>query len=207
MGKIIYIHPENPQPQRVSDAVEILKKGGLVIYPTDTVYGIGCDMTNHKALERVYQFKGIKPGKTNFSIICHDLSDIASYAKVSNAAFKLMKRTLPGPFTFILPATNNIPKLLEIKKRTIGIRVPNHPIPRMLVEELGNPIITTSIKDEDEILEYTTDPELIYERYNKQVDLVIHGGMGQITPSTIVDLTGSEPEVVRQGLGVFDDFY
>lgn len=201
MAKLTSIHPLNPQLQRMQEVVQVLQKGGLVIYPTDTVYGVGCDMTNARAVERVYQLKGVKPGKTNFSIICHDLSDIATYALVSNQAFKLMKKALPGPFTFVLPATRNIPRLLEIKKRTIGIRIPDHAVPRMLVELLGNPLITTSLPEYDSMIEYSTIPELMAEKYAHQVDYVIDSGAGGIMPSTIVDLTGSHAEIIREGLG------
>jgi tRNA threonylcarbamoyl adenosine modification protein (Sua5/YciO/YrdC/YwlC family) len=206
VSKLISIHPDNPQESRIKEVVEVMRKGGVVIYPTDTVYGMGCDMFNSKALERVYQLKGIKPGKSNFSIICSNLSNIAEYAKLSNPAFKLMKRALPGPFTFVLPATHKIPKLLEVKKKTIGIRVPDHAIPRALVDALGNPIITTSLQEQDEGIEYSTDPELIFERMQKLVDLVIDGGIGQHIPSTIVDYTDEEPQIIREGLGNLDDY-
>jgi tRNA threonylcarbamoyl adenosine modification protein (Sua5/YciO/YrdC/YwlC family) len=206
MARLISIHPLNPQVQRIEEVVQILQKGGLVIYPTDTVYGVGCDMTNARAVERVYQLKGVKPGKTNFSIICHDLSDIATYALVSNQSFKLMKKALPGPFTFVLPATRSIPKLLEIKKRTIGIRIPNHAIPRMLVELLGNPLITTSLPEDNSMIEYSTDPELMAEKWNRLVDCVLDAGAGGIIPSTIVDLTGNQPEIIREGLGEIEQF-
>ena len=201
MSKLISIHPDNPQVARIKEVVEVLKKGGVVIYPTDTVYGMGCDIFNPKALERVYQLKGIKPGKSNFSIICNDLSNIAEYARVSNAAFKLMKRVLPGPFTFVLPATGKIPRLLEVKKKTIGIRVPDHQIPRAIVQELGNPIITTSLQEQEAGIEYSTNPELIFEQMKKLVDMVIDGGIGGHIPSTIVEYTEDEPHIIREGLG------
>ena len=206
MSKLISIHPDNPQVARIKEVVEVLKKGGVVIYPTDTVYGMGCDIFNPKALERVYQLKGIKPGKSNFSIICNDLSNIAEYARVSNAAFKLMKRVLPGPFTFVLPATGKIPRLLEVKKKTIGIRVPDHQIPRAIVQELGNPIITTSLQEQEAGIEYSTNPELIFEQMKKLVDMVIDGGIGGHIPSTIVEYTEDEPHITREGLGNLNNF-
>lgn len=206
MSKLISIHPDNPQAARIKEVVEVMKRGGVVIYPTDTVYGMGCDIFNPKALERVYQLKGIKPGKSNFSIICNDLSNIAEYARVSNAAFKLMKRVLPGPFTFVLSATGKIPRLLEVKKKTIGIRVPDHQIPRALVQELGNPIITTSLQEQEAGIEYSTDPELIFEQMQKLVDMVIDGGIGGHIPSTIVEYTEDEPHIIREGLGDLNNF-
>ncbi|NJO02927.1 MAG: threonylcarbamoyl-AMP synthase, partial [Bacteroidia bacterium] len=176
------------------------------VYPTDTVYGLGCDIHNQKAVEKVYQIKNLNPKKSNLSFICSDLSHISEYAKVETHVFKLMKKALPGPFTFILPASSKVPKILDSNKKTVGIRVPDHPIPRAIVAELGNPIITTSIKDDDEILEYSTDPELIYEKFKALVDVVIEGGYGNNIPSTVVDYTGSAPEVVRQGQGDLDLF-
>ena len=198
---LIQIHPENPQPRLIKQVVECLKDGGVIIYPTDTIYGMGCDIHNARAVERVARIKGIKPTKNDFSFICYDLSHIADYARVSNQAFKLMKSLLPGPFTFILQATNNVPKLLNTNKKTVGIRVPDNDIPRLIVHELGNPIITTSIRDEDEIIEYSTDPELIFEKFQHQVDIVIDGGYGGNVGSTIVDATDDDFAVVRQGLG------
>lgn len=185
----------------MDEVVEILRNGGLIIYPTDTVYSIGCDMNNVKAVAKVAQLKGLKPEKANFSIICEDLSDIAQYARVSNNAYKLMKKSLPGPFTFILNGTGRIPKIFKNNKRTIGIRVPDNKIARELVSRLGNPIIATSVHDDDEIIEYTTDPELIHEKYNHAVDVVINGGFGNNEASTIVDLTQQEPVIVRRGIG------
>ncbi|MFN8355759.1 MAG: L-threonylcarbamoyladenylate synthase [Spirosomataceae bacterium] len=197
----LQIHPKNPEPRKIAQVVECLRDGGVVIYPTDTIYGMGCDIHNTRAIERIAYIKGIKPQKNDFSFICNDLSHIADYARVSNAAFKLMKKTLPGPFTFILDVNSRVPKILHTNKKTVGIRIPNHEIPRHIVKELGNPIITTSLKDDDEILEYTTDPELIFEKYRHQVDLVIDGGYGGNIPSTIVNATDDDFEVVRQGLG------
>ena len=196
----IKIFEDNPNSRDILKIVELLKNGGVMIYPTDTIYAIGCDINQVKAVQRVCQLKGINPNKANFSMICRDLSNIATYAKVNNEVFKVMKRNLPGPFTFILPATSKLPHVLMNKRRTIGIRVPNHHIIQAIVEELGNPILTTSVKADDEVIEYMTDPELIYEKYRKQVDVVIDGGYGQNIASTIVDCTGDVIEIVRQGI-------
>lgn len=205
-AELIKIYPENPHPKRIQEVVEVLRNGGVIIYPTDTIYGMGCDITNQKAIERVCQIKGVKPQKQNFSFICYDLSNISDYSRtVSTPVFKMMKKALPGPFTFILNANNNVPKLLNNKKKTVGIRVPDHSIPRTLVKELGQPILTTSIKDDDDVIEYSTDPELIYEKYKDLVDVVIDGGYGNNVASTIVDCTGEEIEVLREGLGQLDD--
>jgi tRNA threonylcarbamoyl adenosine modification protein (Sua5/YciO/YrdC/YwlC family) len=198
---ILNIHPENPDPKRIAQVVEILREGGVIIYPTDTIYGIGCDMMNQKAVSRVAAIKGLKPEKANFSIICYDLSHISKYARVDTPDYKMMKKSLPGPFTFILNATGNVPKIFKNKKKTIGIRVPDNNIARTLVKEFGNPLIATSVHDDDEILEYTTDPELMHERYGKLVNVVINGGSGKNEASTVVDLTERDPEIVRQGLG------
>jgi tRNA threonylcarbamoyl adenosine modification protein (Sua5/YciO/YrdC/YwlC family) len=198
---ILNIHPDNPNPKRIEQVVEILKNGGVIIYPTDTIYGIGCDMMNQKAVAKVAALKGLKPEKANFSIICYDLSHISNYARLDTSDYKMMKKSLPGPFTFILNATGNMPKIFKNKKKTIGIRVPDNNIARTLVKEFGNPLIATSVHDDDEILEYTTDPELIHEKYGKQVDVVINGGFGKNEASTIVDLTERNPEILRQGLG------
>lgn len=200
-AEFIKLYPKNPDPRRIDHIVKALRDGAVIIYPTDTIYGMGCDIHNARAVERVARIKGIKPTKNDFSFICYDLSHIADYARVSNQAFKLMKSVLPGPFTFILQATNNVPKLLNTNKKTVGIRVPDNVIPRLIVHELGNPIITTSIRDEDEIIEYSTDPELIFEKFQNQVDIVIDGGYGGNVPSTIVDATDDDFSVIRQGLG------
>lgn len=197
---IVRIYEENPNEREIAKIVEILRNGGIIIYPTDTVYAIGCDALNVRAVEEVCKLKGINPEKSQLSIICYDLSNISEYAKVDNDTFKLMKRNLPGPFTFILKCTSNLPKLYKNKK-TVGIRVPNNNIARALVNELGHPIMTTSVKDDDEVLEYTTDPELIHEKYEKQVDIVIDGGFGGIEGSTVVDCSNDTIEIVRQGLG------
>jgi tRNA threonylcarbamoyl adenosine modification protein (Sua5/YciO/YrdC/YwlC family) len=198
---ILKIYPDNPDPKRIQEVADILRNGGIVIYPTDTVYSIGCDLMNQKAIAKVAAIKGIKPEKANFSIVCYDLSHISEYAKINTPDYKLLKKSLPGAFTFILNATGNVPKIFKSKKKTIGIRVPNNNIAREIVLEFGNPIIATSVHDDDEILEYTTDPELIHEKYGKLVDVVIDGGMGNNEASTIVDLTDGEPEIIRQGLG------
>lgn len=200
------IHPETPAQRQIVKVVEILRSGGVIIYPTDTVYGLGCDIFNIKAIERIARIKGVSAEKARFSIICHDLSHISDYTRpISNPTFKLMRNYLPGPFTFILEANNNVPKIFKSKKKTVGIRIPNNNIPLEIVKELGHPILTTSIHDTDKVIEYTTDPELIHENFKNLVDLVIDGGFGHNIPSTIIDCTGSEPLVVRQGLGTFED--
>ncbi|WP_200974417.1 L-threonylcarbamoyladenylate synthase [Echinicola sp. 20G] len=205
-AELIKIYPENPNPRQVNQVVDVLRKGGVIIYPTDTIYGIGCDIYNQKAIERICLIKGVKPQKQNFSFICYDLSNIAEYTRaLSTPVFKVMKKALPGPFTFILDANNNVPKLLHSKKKTVGIRIPDHSIPRILVKELGQPIVTTSIRDEDDVLEYSTDPELIYEKYRDLVDVVIDGGYGNNIASTVVDCTGGDIEVVRQGQGDLEE--
>jgi len=199
---LIRIYPENPNPKAIEQVVQVLRKGGLIIYPTDTVYGLGCDITNHKAIEAVARIRNIKPEKANFSFICHDLSNLSDYTKpIDNAVFRVLKKALPGPFTFILNASGNVPKLLSSNKKTVGIRVPDNDIAREIVKQLGNPILSTSIKDEDDIIEYSTDPELIYEKYENLVDLVIDGGYGGNIASTVVDVTSGEFEVIREGKG------
>ena len=204
MGEFIKIYNENPNPKEIQKAVEVLRKGGLVIYPTDTVYGLGCDITNTKALERVAQIKGVKLAKSNFSFVCNDLSHLSDYVKqIDTPTYKILKRALPGPYTFVLPGSNSLPKVFK-KKKTVGIRVPDNNIARQIVAELGNPIVSTSIHDEDDVLEYTTDPELIFEKWQNLVDMVIDGGYGDNTASTVIDLTGSEPEVLREGKGDLD---
>jgi tRNA threonylcarbamoyl adenosine modification protein (Sua5/YciO/YrdC/YwlC family) len=202
---IIKIHPVTPGERLIIQAVNILKDGGTAVFPTDTVYGLGCDITKPKAIEKVAQIKGIRIEKANFSFIFHDLSQLSDYTRpVSNSVFKLMKYYLPGPFTFILEANSNIPKLFRSRKKTIGIRIPDNNIIREIVKKLGNPVITTSIHDEDKILDYTTDPELIHEHYMNQVDVVIDGGYGHNQPSTVIDCSGDEPVLIRQGLGLLD---
>jgi len=201
MAELIKIYEENPNPKEIAKVVDVLKKGGLIIYPTDTVYGLGCDITNNSALEKIAKIKGVKLEKANFSFICEDLSNLSEYAKqIDNSTFKLLKRNLPGPYTFILPGSNNLPTVLK-KKKTVGIRVPDNKICQAIVNKLGNPIVSTSIKDDDEIIEYTTDPELIAEKWDKLVDIVVDGGYGDNVASTVIDLTEGEPEVIREGKG------
>lgn len=199
------IHPKNPDSRKIQQVVDTLSKGGLVIYPTDTVYAIGCDIYQTKAIERLCLIKGIKPEKMSFSFICNDLSHISQFTQsLDTPIYKLMRRYLPGAYTFILKANNTIPKLFKNKKKTIGIRIPDHNIPRVIVEQLGNPIITTSIHHDDEIIDYITDPYLINEQFGHLVDIVIDGGIGGIIPSTIIDCTNGYPELIRQGKGEVD---
>src|SRR5690606_751513 len=206
MAKLIKVHPENPHERAIDQIVEVLKNGGLIIYPSDTVYGLGCDITNMKAMEKLAKLKGVKLEKSQFSFVCNDLSHLSHYTKpISNSNFKLLRRALPGPFTFVLEASNNLPNSYKNRK-TVGIRVPNHLVPKMIVEKLGNPIASTSIKDDDEIIEYTTDPELIAEKFDKLVDLVVDSGMGDNQASTIVDLTNDEVVVLREGKGDINAF-
>lgn len=206
MADFIRIYEENPNPKEIEKVVAVLRRGGLIIYPTDTVYGLGCDITNIRALERIAQIKNVKLEKSNFSFICHDLSNLSDYVKqIDTSTFKILKRALPGPYTFILPGSNNLPNPFK-KKKTVGIRVPNNNITIEIVKQLGNPIISTSIRDEDEVLEYTTDPELILEKWDNLVDLVIDGGYGDNIPSTVIDLSEDEPIVVREGKGSLEIF-
>jgi len=204
MAQFIKIFEKNPNEAAIKKVVEVLKNGGLVIYPTDTVYGLGCDITNTKALERIAKIKGVKLEKANFSFVCSDLSHISDYIKqIDTVTFKILKRALPGPYTFILPGNNNLPKEFK-KKTTVGIRVPDNAIALEIVRQLGNPIVSTSIHDDDEVLEYSTDPELIFEKWQNVVDLVIDGGYGDNIGSTIIDLSGFEPVVIREGKGSLD---
>lgn len=204
MAQFIKIYNDNPNPKEIAKVVSVLQKGGLIIYPTDTVYGVGCDITNTKAMEKVAKLKGVKLEKANFSFICNDLSHLSDYVKqIDTATYKLLKRAFPGAYTFVLPAINNLPKAFK-KKKEVGIRVPDNNIIRAIVKELGNPIVSTSIHDEDDIIEYTTDPELIFEKWQTKVDLVIDGGYGDIHPSTIINLTTGEPQVIREGKGSLD---
>lgn len=205
MAQFIKIFEENPNEREIEKVVKVLKQGGLIIYPTDTVYGIGCDITNTKAMEKVAKIKGVKLNKANFSFICYDLSNLSDYVKqINTSIFKILKRALPGPYTFVLPGNNNLPKAFKNKK-TVGIRIPNNNIIRELVKQLGNPIVSTSIYDEDDLIEYTTDPELIFEKWSNRVDVIIDGGFGGNKPSTVVDLSEDEIVVLREGKGSIDD--
>ncbi|GER58901.1 L-threonylcarbamoyladenylate synthase [Patiriisocius marinus] len=204
MAQLIKIYEDNPNPKDIKKVVDVLKKGGLIIYPSDTVYALGCDITNNRALERVAQLKGVKLAKANFSFVCEDLSNLSDYVKqIDTGTFKILKRALPGPYTFILPGNNNLPSVFK-KKKEVGIRVPDNSIVQALVRELGNPIVSTSIKDDDEVIEYTTDPELIFEKWEKLVDVVIDGGYGGNIASTVIDLTTGEPLLIREGKGSLD---
>ncbi len=204
MSQFIKIYEENPNQKEIDKVVSVLKKGGLIIYPTDTVYGLGCDITNTKALEKVAKIKGVKLEKSKFSFICNDLSHLSDYVRqIDQSTFKLLKRALPGPYTFILEGNNNLPKAFK-KKKNVGIRVPDNNIIRQIVKTLGNPIVTTSIRDEDEVVEYTTDPELIFEKWQDKVDLVIDGGYGDVFASTVIDLSQGTIEIIREGKGSLD---
>jgi len=197
-AELLKIHPINPEPRKILRVVDVLRSGGLIVYPTDTIYGLGCNLLNKKAIERLCHVKQIKPQKLNLSFICHDISQVANYVRrIETPVYKIMRRTLPGPFTYILEASNSI------DKKTVGIRIPDHAVPLALVNELGNPLITSSIKDDDEIKTYTTDPEEIYEDLKHKVDVVIDSGVGGNIPSTIVDFTSDEPVVIRHGRGEF----
>ena len=201
MATFIKIYEDNPNPRDIAKVAQIIKKGGLVIYPSDTVYALGCDITNNRALERIAQIKKVKLAKANFSFVCKDLSNLSDYVKqIDNNTFKLLKRALPGPYTFILPGNNNLPSVFK-KKKEVGIRVPDNAIVQAMVTALGNPIVSTSIKDEDQVIEYTTDPELIFEKWKHLVDVVVDGGSGGNVASTVIDLTGDTPILVRQGKG------
>ncbi|MBT8303452.1 MAG: threonylcarbamoyl-AMP synthase [Bacteroidia bacterium] len=204
MAELIRIYEENPNPKAIKRVVDALKKGGLVIYPTDTVYGLGCDITNNKALEKIARIKGVKLERANFSFVCHDLSNLSDYVKqIDTSVFKVLKRALPGPYTFILPGSKQLPNAFK-KKKTVGIRVPDNNIALEMVRELGNPIVSTSIHDEDEIIEYTTDPELILEKWGKLVEIVVDGGYGGNEASTVIDFSQGDAEIVREGKGSLD---
>lgn len=206
MAELIKLYEENPNPKQVEKIGNVLRKGGLIIYPTDTVYGLGCDITNSRALAKIARIKGIKLEKANWSFICPDLSNLSDFVRqIDSVTFKILKRALPGPYTFVLPGNNNLPKDFK-KKKTVGIRVPDNDIVKALVTELGNPIVSTSIYDEDDILEYTTDPELIFEKWENLVDIVIDGGYGGNIASTVIDLSTGEPKVIREGKGSLDIF-
>lgn len=201
MGLLLKIHPDTPPLRLILKAVEILQNDGVIIYPTDSVYALGCSMNSKKALERLARFKGIKLDKAWFSFICKDLADISEYTMpLDTKVFKLLKKNTPGPFTFILPASKKIPRIFDNSRKTVGLRIPDSNILHDIVENLGNPLLTTSIIDEDEIIEYTTDPELIWERYKNSVDLIIDGGYGNNNPTAVINCTGSEIEVIREGI-------
>ena len=204
MAKYIRLNPDKPDSKIIGEIVTALRNGAVIIFPTDTVYGVGCDITHPKAIERVAQIKGSKAKKANLSIVCHNLSNLANFVKpIPNSVFRVLKKSLPGAFTFILPANSNVPKVFNTKKKEVGIRVPDHLIPRAIVEELGNPIVTTSVIDIDELIEYTMDPQMIFERFKDQVDIVVDGGYGNNIPSTIVVVDNENFQVVREGLGEF----
>lgn len=199
---LLNIHPENPQQKHIQTVIDCLRKGGIIIYPTDTVYAFGCDIQNKNAVEKICQLRGIKPGKANFSFVCNDLSQLSKYAKhVDNSVFRMMKKSLPGPYTYILESSGEVPKIFKANKKTIGIRVPNNNICLAITELLGNPIMSASLKIEDDITEYLTDPELIFERYGKKVDIVINGGFGNNEPSTVFDCSDGTPVLIREGIG------
>ncbi len=204
-AELLKIHPQNPEMRKINRVVEVLRNGGIIVYPTDTIYGIGCDLMNRKSIERLCRVMDIKPNKLDLSFICNDLTHISEYVKnLQTPVFKVLKKSLPGPFTFILESSSRVPKILDVTKKTVGIRIPDHNIPRTIVAELGNPLITSSIKDDDKIKEYTTDPEEIYEDFKNLADIVIDGGASGNVPSTVVDCTGGELVLVRQGLGEID---
>jgi tRNA threonylcarbamoyl adenosine modification protein (Sua5/YciO/YrdC/YwlC family) len=204
---LLRINPEKPNQKEIDEVVTCLRDGGVIIYPTDTVYGMGCDIYKQRAVERVCKLKGINPEKANFSFICADLSHISDFTRpIDTHTFKLIKKALPGPFTFVLEANNNVPKLFNSKKKTVGIRVPDNKICIEIVKHLGNPIMSTSVHDDDEIVEFTTDPELIYEKYKNMVDIVIAGGYGNNEVSTVVDCTNGEYTILRQGLGALENY-
>jgi tRNA threonylcarbamoyl adenosine modification protein (Sua5/YciO/YrdC/YwlC family) len=202
---LLRIYPENPDPNRIRKVVEVLEEGGIIIYPTDTVYAMGCDIKANKSIDKIAGLKGLNPLNPDMSLIFHDMSQLSEYTVIrDNSVFKLLKRNLPGPFTFIVQANNQIPKLFKNRKKTVGIRIPDNAIVLEMVKELGRPIITTSIHDPDEVIEYTTDPELIYEKYRDFAQIIINGGYGKNEASTIVDCTSGEIKVIRQGLGILE---
>lgn len=204
---LLHIHPDNPNPRLMKQVIECLRDGGVVIYPTDTVYGMGCDIFKQRSIERIAKLKGIDPEKANFSIICSDLSHLSDFTKpIDTRVYKVIRKALPGPFTFILEANGNVPKIFKARKKTIGIRIPNNNIALEIVKQLGNPIVNTSINHEDSIIKYTTDPEDIYEKFNKTVDIVIDGGYGHTEASTVVDCSAGEFTIIREGLGDLDEF-
>jgi len=201
---LLHIHPENPQQRQIKKVVECLQKGGIIIYPTDTIYGLGCDILQHKAIERVCQIKNIDPKKAQLSFICSDLSHLSEYAKqLSTATYRILKEYLPGPYTFILPASKMVPKILQSKKDTIGLRIPDNAIAQAIINELGRPILSASLPGD--MVEDYTDPEIMHENFRSDVDIVIDGGIGGITPSTVIDCTKEEYEIIRQGAGIWKE--
>lgn len=204
---LLEIHPQNPDIRKIKTITECVKNGGVIIFPTDTIYSFGCSLLKYKAIEKLAKLKNVRPEKHNFSIICSDLSNISTYAKVSTPAYKLMKKVLPGPYTFILPASSNVPNYFSTNKKTVGIRVPDSKICLEIIKQLEHPLVSTSIHDDDEIIEYSTDPELIYEKYKNQVDIVIHGGYGGNIPSTVIDYTLEKPTLVREGAGQIEHLF
>jgi tRNA threonylcarbamoyl adenosine modification protein (Sua5/YciO/YrdC/YwlC family) len=201
---LIHIHPQNPQPRQVKAVVECLEKGGIIIYPTDTIYGIGCDIFNHKAVEKICRIKQVDPQKAQLSFVCSDLSDLSKYARqLSTPTYRLLKKHLPGAYTFILPASKEVPKILKSKKDTIGLRVPDHPITEAILSAFGRPILSASLPGE--LVESYTDPEWINDAFKNQVDMIVDGGVGGMIPSTIIDLTEEEPTLIRKGLGDWGD--
>ena len=204
---ILRIHPENPEVRKIRMVAEALSGGGIIIYPTDTVYGVGCDIYENGSVGKIYRIKGLKPEKSNLSILCYDLSQLSDFAKpIDTPLYRVMRKALPGPFTFILKANSNVPKLFKSRKKTVGIRVPNNRICREIVKELGHPIVSTSIHSEDQVIDYITDPEIIHEKYKSRVDMVIDGGFGGNTPSTVIDCSGGDFVIKRQGLGNLEDY-
>lgn len=202
---LLRINPDKINTNDIHTIIKDLNNGGIIIYPTDTVYALGCMLSNNRAFERLCKLKNIQPEKANFSIVCHDLSHLSDFTKpINNTVYKLMKRALPGPFTFILEANSNVPKLFKQHKKTVGIRVPNNAICKAIVKELGHPILSTSVHDNDEIVEYTTDPEAIYDRYKEKVEIVIDGGYSLNVGSTIIDCSSGEPSIIRQGAGIIE---
>lgn len=199
---LLKINPENPEGRKIQQIVEALRKGGIIIYPTDTVYGLGCDINNNDAVEKICRLRGLEPEKARLSFICKDISQISEYTlPIDNQVFRIMRKNLPGPFTFVLKSNHTVPKMFKNRKRTVGVRIPDHNIPLAIVEALGHPILTTSLKSDDEVLEYFTDPIDIYDDFHKLVDIVIDGGICSNVPSTVVDCTGDEPEIIREGAG------
>ena len=201
---LIHIHPDNPQPRLIRQVVDTLKSGGIIVYPTDTIYGLGCDISQHKAVERICRIKGVDPQKAQLSFVCYDLSDLSQYARqIDTPVYRMLKQYLPGPYTFILEASRQVPKILKSKRDSVGIRVPDDKIARCIVQELGNPILSASLPG-DFVEEYT-DPEIIHDRFEKLVDVVIHGGIGGMIPSTIIDVTSGEPQMIREGAGEWEE--